>query len=579
MSYEFLRPLGQGAFGEVWLARKRGREDFSKMVAIKTMRADIALDREERREEVLLRALDEALLLGHLQHPNIVQVFDVVRFEGRPAVVMEYLEGVNLQELMHYLRQQKMDCPVRAAFELIGRLAEALDFAWRARSEAGTRLELIHRDIKPSNIMITRHQVKLLDFGTARANFETRKAETKSARFGTQAYMSPERQLWEGDLPAGDIYSLGLVLFELLTGTTNRERPDAFSSRREFLDNGLSQLRLGGALTGPVEDIHALLTAMLHVDPLERPDAARVADSMEMFAQRATDDGLRAFRAGAVSDAITAHCAWLETQVVGEISLGSTQWEADAGLPSAPLTAPTTHWEAQLAGDQPGDPASAPTTAAGPPSKPPTGSRTAILVAVMLIVAVGALAGLNALRSGPGVVPAPVAEASPIASEGGAEENGGSGDEEPPQEGEVVGADQGPGDESRPAPVQPGPIEPGPIEPPPVASGPGGGGESGVGSGEGSGEGSDDTNDDTNDEEPPALGLFRAETDEGTAAWLVDEAGVIHLGGEVPAGGYVVMSRFEDGMDVLPVGEATVEANKELVVRCSRRFGKCSIER
>ena len=206
--YNILGTLGKGGFGTVYKAQLHGSAGFTKIVALKVLNAEVA-----GKEEFARRARDEARVLGLVRHRAIVQVDGLVVLQGHWVVVMEYVSGVDLKRLM-----QAGSVPPGVALEIIEEVAQALDAAYRQPGPEGKPLGLLHRDIKPSNLRITeRGEVKVLDFGTARANFQSREAQTQALTFGTVGYMAPERMDFE-DLPAGDVYALGVVLYELLIG-------------------------------------------------------------------------------------------------------------------------------------------------------------------------------------------------------------------------------------------------------------------------------------------------------------------------------------------------------------------------
>ena len=200
--------IGRGAFGTVYLADYLGEEGFTRQVALKILNPD-----RENLEDIAQRLRDEARLLGLLRHRAIVHVDGLVFLNGRWTVVMEYIGGVDLQRL---LTQGSM--PVGPALEVVGEVAGALNVAYYTKHKDDEPLRLLHRDIKPSNILLTpAGEVKVVDFGVARAQFETRESDTSGTRFGSLGYMAPER-LEFIDGPEGDVYALGAVLFELLAG-------------------------------------------------------------------------------------------------------------------------------------------------------------------------------------------------------------------------------------------------------------------------------------------------------------------------------------------------------------------------
>ena len=210
-SYEILSPLGKGGMGEVWRARdsKLGRE-----VAIKTLPEEFAQD-----EERLARFEREAKLLASLNHPNIATIHGLEEHNGTRFLVLELVEGDTLAD-----RLKKGAIPVEESLKLALQIAEALEGA----HEKG----VIHRDLKPGNIKITPDgKIKVLDFGLAKAlsgdgaDVNVSQSPTLSLAatrqgviLGTAAYMSPEQASGEGTDQRADIWSFGVVLFEMLTG-------------------------------------------------------------------------------------------------------------------------------------------------------------------------------------------------------------------------------------------------------------------------------------------------------------------------------------------------------------------------
>ncbi len=303
-SFRFIKELAEGGFGKVYLAEMNTGDNFSSVVAIKILHG-----KWQDHDEIVMRSRDEARLLGRLRHRNIVRVEDLTSINGQCAVIMEYLEGVDLKEVSSFLAQKGEDFPIRAALEITAQIASALEAAYNhIPLQGGEPLRLIHRDIKPSNAMITAGgDVKLLDFGTARANFDTREAKTRALAFGSQAYMAPERIMGDPDTPAADIFSLGVSLYELLSGGAYGKihmRPERYE---ETLDQRLADLDLGDALAAELMDeAYAVLRLMLAYEPEDRPQAGVVVELMEALAEACTDMGLRRFCRANVRDAMDA---------------------------------------------------------------------------------------------------------------------------------------------------------------------------------------------------------------------------------------------------------------------------------
>lgn len=199
--------------GEIFLARMRGAAGFEKRVIIKTILPHLA---EE--EEFVEKFLDEGRIVVQLTHGNIVPVFDMGEENGEFFIAMEYIPGRDLRDLIKHkqVSQETIDLPI--ALHIIAEVCKGLGYAHRKTDEAGQHLELVHRDVSPSNVLISSEgEVKLIDFGIASAT--TRLSRTVSGRIqGKFSYMSPEQASGKLVDARSDIFSTGVMLYEMLTG-------------------------------------------------------------------------------------------------------------------------------------------------------------------------------------------------------------------------------------------------------------------------------------------------------------------------------------------------------------------------
>lgn len=232
--YEIVRMLNMGGMGELYLAKTAGIEGFEKEFALKRILAQFATD--PAFENMLL---DEARLMATLQHPNIVQVFDIDRVGGFAFFTMEYVHGENLRGVLKAAARKKRGLSRANAVWIVMNVAAGLYYAHCKRRPDGSPLGLIHRDVSPNNIMLSHEGgVKLVDFGVAMAIARSAKT-TPGAIKGNVRYMSPEQSLGERLDPRSDIFSLGIVLFELTTGTRFQREKDDYWAVQKMLNEPL----------------------------------------------------------------------------------------------------------------------------------------------------------------------------------------------------------------------------------------------------------------------------------------------------------------------------------------------------
>jgi serine/threonine protein kinase len=171
-----------------------------------------------RNERAVEHFLDEAKLAARISHPNVVQIQDLGKIGNDYVIVMEYVEGVDLERLLASARFAQRQVPIDIGLAILGRICDGLNAAHRATASDGTPLNLIHRDVKSANVLVSKQgAVKVVDFGIAKAAKQghlTIAGETK----GTPSMMAPEQRVGEQVDVRADVYSVAAVGYEILTG-------------------------------------------------------------------------------------------------------------------------------------------------------------------------------------------------------------------------------------------------------------------------------------------------------------------------------------------------------------------------
>jgi serine/threonine protein kinase len=209
--YCVLAELGEGGMGNVYLTVLRGPASFNKLLVLKAIKEELALD-----PELLAMFLDEARLAARLSHPNVVQTLEVSELQGRPVIVMEYLDGKPLSSILYRAETRAMSLAMK--LRIVAAALEGLNYIHELKGFDGTPLQLVHRDVSPHNIFVTYDgQVKVLDFGIAKGIISQGTTRTDVLK-GKIRYMAPEQM---GGTPVdhrADIFSAGVILWEIATG-------------------------------------------------------------------------------------------------------------------------------------------------------------------------------------------------------------------------------------------------------------------------------------------------------------------------------------------------------------------------
>jgi eukaryotic-like serine/threonine-protein kinase len=213
-AYQIIRKVASGGMGSVYLAEQMGADGFRKIVAIKTIKKEFL----KNKENVDL-FVGEAKLVADLIHENVLQVYQLGQTKGIYYIVMEYAHGKNLADFVKEHKTRGKVTNVEIGAFVVSRVCRALHHAHEAKSMTGTPLNIVHRDVTPSNVIITYGGVvKLTDFGIAKAVSMATPDEAEVI-MGKLPYMSPEQAKFQGTTRQSDVFSLGLVMYELLTNT------------------------------------------------------------------------------------------------------------------------------------------------------------------------------------------------------------------------------------------------------------------------------------------------------------------------------------------------------------------------
>ncbi|MEZ4404635.1 MAG: serine/threonine-protein kinase [Kofleriaceae bacterium] len=266
--------LARGGMAEVFLARQRGPEGFDRRVAVKRILPHLA-----ETADFVRMFLSEARLAARLSHPNIVHIYELGQVDGDYFIAMEFVDGIHAGQLIAHAERE----PVPA--ELIARIgadaAGALAYAHRLEDADGRPLQLVHRDVSPHNLMVSFDGVtKLVDFGIAKAAIkadETRPGIVK----GKYAYMSPEQTVGRPLDGRSDVFSLGVVLWELLAGRTIVDRGDVVEAMKVIRDGRWTPIERAAPDTPPAL-AQAVGWALAHKRD-DRATAAQLQIALEEF--------------------------------------------------------------------------------------------------------------------------------------------------------------------------------------------------------------------------------------------------------------------------------------------------------
>jgi len=327
--YRILGLLGTGGFGRVYRAQYVGPRGFQRTCALKVLLCGNASD------ETVARLRDEARLLGRLEHPGVPKVYRMALVQGGWAIEMEHVAGVDLERV----QRSGLALSYRGLLEAFAAVAETLAYVHDARDEHGRPLHLVHRDLKPSNVMLTaRGEVKVLDFGIARAEFEAREGRTATHMvMGTPYFMAPERFNGEAG-PASDVYAVAAALFGLLArqdfGRARQER----QAHDQRVVEALQQL--APHLPDGATPLLNLLYAMMRFEPEDRPSAAEVGQHLRRLAAGAAGPPLSAWAAELVPPLAAQRESQMDQTEVGRELVEASRDDERACSSALPVALP-----------------------------------------------------------------------------------------------------------------------------------------------------------------------------------------------------------------------------------------------
>jgi serine/threonine protein kinase len=276
--YQLIHKLATGGMAEVFLAKAAGPMGFEKLCVLKRILPHLASE-----PTFVDMFLSEARLAAQLNHPNIVQIFDFGEAEGTYFLAMEYIDGPNLREMIRRASGVSLSLPIAFCARVICAACEGLAFAHEAKDTAtNLPMNIVHRDISPDNLLLSRQgAVKVVDFGIAKAAGQSPHTQTGVLK-GKLAYMSPEQLRNEPLDRRADVYALGVVLYELLTGL----KPFMATSEAGMVQAILFELQVPVAQRRPdvPEGLQRILAKALAKERERRyPDCASFQADLEEY--------------------------------------------------------------------------------------------------------------------------------------------------------------------------------------------------------------------------------------------------------------------------------------------------------
>ena len=276
--YQLLELLARGGMAEVFKAKSHGVEGFEKVLVIKRILPELSSN-----PDFVEMFINEAKIAVTLSHANVVQVFDLGRADDTYFIAMEYVAGSDLATVLRRARKYDKPLPVPLAVYLISEVAKGLDYAHRRRDSDLQPLHIVHRDVSPQNVMVSYEgEVKLTDFGIAKARGSVEEGTAAGVLKGKYAYMAPEQARGREVDARTDLFSLGTVLYECLAGRSPFLAASTYDTLQR-VRSGESK-PLSEVSDEVPEELSAIVSRAMSPDPAERhEDAGRFYEDLVQF--------------------------------------------------------------------------------------------------------------------------------------------------------------------------------------------------------------------------------------------------------------------------------------------------------
>ncbi len=275
-NYQLIKKLATGGMAEVWLANQIGIEGFNRHIVVKRILPHLSED-----PEFVQMFLNEAKIASRFNHPNIAQIYDLGQAEGQYFIAMEFIHGEDLGRLMRKAWSTGQWIARPLAIRIIAEACKGLYYAHTRNDERGQPLRVVHRDISPQNILISFDgSVKLVDFGIAKAADQA--SMTKSGAIkGKFAYMAPEQAGGKPLDARTDLFALGLVLYELLTGVRPLKRDSELATLQAALECAIDPPSVVAEVPGELDDV--VMRALAKAPDDRYRDASMFQMALEEF--------------------------------------------------------------------------------------------------------------------------------------------------------------------------------------------------------------------------------------------------------------------------------------------------------